>query len=306
MREARTLSGEKGVRMPNKKVVLAALAAALLFGVVISGCNRNREPSVASAERRQRQQQRTRRDLDTGTTRPAEVLSASVRRTPQPRQTPDYQYSQPTVKPTVHSYYANGVQMAQVYEPLPEPIPVEHLPAYRQQQATYYASSGTYYADGGSSYYAQQSQPYYAQPYQATSYAQTSYYEPIEVIHPSPELAMAKAQLQNPAVITPVYTQPMPQTYIPVPVVEARPAPIPELEPVRYQRVAQRQIYVEPPPPAPVPVMMSAAPARHGQQSLPRNDTQRALAPLSSQSQQPVQSQGWVSSPTTAMRTMYR
>ena len=282
--------------MPNKKVILAVLAAALLFGVTVSGCNRNREPCVASLDTRHRQQ-RARRDLDSGSTRPAEVLSASVRRTPQPRQTLDYQYSQPVV----NSYYPNGVQMAQVYEPLPEPIPVEHLPQYRQQQAAYYnnpaySSGGTYYA---------QSQPYYAQPYQqASGYVQTSYYEPIEVIHPTPELAMAKAQLQNPPVITPVYSQPV-QTYVPAPVVmEARPAPIPELEPVRYQRVAHRQVVSEPPPPAPVPVMMSNVPARSEQRHAPRNDVQRALAPLSQTGAPP--GQGWVSSPTTAMRTVYR
>lgn len=278
--------------MPNKQVALALVAAALLFGVAVSGCNRNRDTRVASLDKRHRQQ-RSRRDIESGSThRPAEVLSASVRRPTRRHNAPDYQYN--NTVPTATSYYQNGVQMAQVYEPLPEPIPVESLP-YHQQPATYYAT--TYYADGGAAPYTQ-GQPYYAQPYQGSGYAYTG---PIEVIVPTPELALAKAQLQSPPVITPVYTQPAP-VYTPAPtMMEARPAPIPELEPVRYQRVAARH-YVEPPPP--VPVMMSTVPARYERANRPQNDVQRALAPLAQV--QPSPQQGWVSSPTTAMRTTHR
>lgn len=91
----------------------------------------------------------------------------------------------------------------------------------------------------------------------------------------TPELAMAKASLPPQPVVyqTPTATQP-----------RALP-PIPELEPVRYRAPAARTSN------RPVAeIMMSANGDRH--------DVQRALAPIGPADP----AQGWVSSPTTAMR----
>jgi hypothetical protein len=104
--------------------------------------------------------------------------------------------------------------------------------------------------------------------------------QPAVVVHPTPELALARAAMPMPA---PSYAAPAPTAR------QARPAPgiapIPELEPARYVARA-------------TPARRSPQPYAATTQVSYRNrrvEVQRALAPL--------QEQGWVASPATAMRS---
>ncbi|MCC8167378.1 MAG: hypothetical protein LIQ31_14865 [Planctomycetes bacterium] len=256
----------------NRYVVLAILAAMVATGVSISGCNRNRDNRLASNTRRA-QGTSARRTGEDRPVRPAEVLSASARRNNRPRRSPAATYdriranqaitaSAPAVPaPAPIEYYspspapvpvpAPRYEYAYVNEPLPEPVPVMS-PVYTLPTTT---------ADGGTFH----SQPYYLEPvyspaapapvYQPAVYAMA---EPAYVApaHQTPELAWARAALEpmamapamplrsaakpvaypggfvNPEPITPV-CYPTPQgTEV------CYPVPIPELEPVRYRRVA--------------------------------------------------------------------
>lgn len=153
--------------------------------------------------------------------------------------------------------------MAQVYEPLPEPVPVhEVFPGYPAPQAAQY------------------------QPVQY-------YPQPVQVIHPSPELAMAKAAFEPLPTPVPQMQQPVQPIVVPAVRPDQFSAPIPELEPIRYHRVANNP----PPTPVPVPLMMSSGNNRAQQRD--SREMQRALAPLSQPSST---GQDWVSSTTTAMR----
>ena len=283
--------------MPTKSLVITLLAAALLFGMAISGCNRNRDDRYAMNNRKPAKQsgRRDQRTRESGV-RPAEVLSASTRRQAPRGQMPrgpgtadlvqvPY-YAQPAYA-SVPSQYQNhdvyyaqpqaSYTVAQAYEPLPEPVPV-----YGGYQAAPVA------------YHVPQAQTTYAQPY--------VYENDLVTIHssPSPDLAMAKAMLEpmpaQPVFVPSTYQQQPVQYAAPAPVVyqQAIPAPIPELEPVRYHRVAA----VPAQPQRAAPVMMSASPARY--ESRNNRDVQRALAPLPSPA---VAEREWVASPNTAMRT---
>lgn len=271
--------------MPNRTVVLSILTAALLFGAAISGCNRNRDTCAAANAPRQERRTKNRDVAYAGnrSVRPAEVLSASAyrpQRRPAARESLPYVAS-PVSRPQPAYYtqqYTTSGDLARVHEPLPEPVPVhEVFPNYpvaqTYQPAPYYSQPAQYY---------QQPTPYYPQL--------------VQMNHPSPELAMAQANLQPLPMPVPV-TQMQPVQPVVVPTV--RPdqfgAPIPELEPIRYHRVANN-----PPPapmPAPVPVMMSSG-SNRGRQGDSR-EMQRALAPLPPPG---GSSQEWVASPTTAMR----
>ena len=303
--------------MPNKRVILSIFAAALVFGVAVSGCNRDRDARVAMDSRRQGQQNnrqpraegRDRRKnvsrdrnnvaVASRTVRPAEVLSASAHR-PARRSRPaapvSRPYSAPYEAPSYGQPYIQAVShgLAQAYEPLPEPIPVSEL--YRTQgYSGTYAAAAPSYPSASSSYassYSTSTQPVFVS---ATEVAPMYASEPY-VLPSSPELAMARASLEPVEVAAPVYYAPSMQPIQAVEYVQPmeRPVfgvPIPELEPVRYPGVAVQQPVQAP---APLPVALNS-----GRQGAPVRvpEKQRALAPL-------PQPQGWVPSPaTTAMRT---
>lgn len=278
-------------------MILAIVGTALLFGVAISGCNRNRDTrSTASTRRPVKNTKRQERDLaQAPTVRPAEVLAASVKR-PQrrgpagPGAQPYQQRRQPTMQ---HDYYQplpvaaqTGYELARAYEPLPEPVPVASL--YNQSgMSEVYTLSDT----GVPMYQTENYAPAYG------AYTQPApYYEPPRVVHPSPELAMARATLPPPPSAGPIYAQPaQPAAFVPPIEPQMFHAPIPELEPVRYQRVAQQQ--------PPMPLMSGPVRQQHVPQLAPiatqtNYETRRALEPLA---QPAPAAQGWIPSPATAM-----
>ncbi len=250
--------------MPSARIIAAIMGAALLVGAVVSGCNRNRDVSAANSRRPAQNAVSDYSDLAQApmVSRPAEVLAATVRRPQRNRPaTPD---TRRAVRETMyHDYYQPGYPPASLspqsaaelarYEPLPEPVPVADL--YGRRNA------------------------YASQPARPAPIA--------PVVHPSPELAMARAALmrEHPAPAS----VPAQSAGFVVPPIEPYlfSAPIPELEPVRYQRVAaqtrQRQSRS-------IHDVSAVTPAA--------GDARRALEPLG----RPVPSpQGWVPSPVTAM-----
>ncbi len=169
------------------------------------------------------------------------------------------------------------VLSASAYRP-PVRAPQYQAPQYQQAPALAYAPNIRVVPIRDSV-----SQPVQAHP--------VRYVQPVPqpvVVHPTPELAMARASMPVPAYVAPAPTA---RQARPAP----GPAPIPELEPARYIASAPRYH-------APQPVMMTARPAQPN-----RQEVQSALAPLP----QPAQSrplppqQGWVASPATAMRSGY-
>lgn len=355
--------------MPTKTVIVALLSTTLLVGAVVSGCKRNRDDGLASAQSRRRTS-RQHEVSSVRNVRPAEVLSASayrppVRRrqdAPQSRQQRAPRYDQQGYN-TYQQNYPNQVSYQQparrqpAYEPLPEPIPVSHLsaaPAYQYAamqpvnyaQPTYVAQTYNQPAYAQPAY-AQQptfAQPNYQQPVAGTPQRDDRYshlpeyaYKPTRNGRPeNPDLAMARARLAPlqanphnynrqplpaPAVEAIQPMQPV-QPYnnanpyndnynrtqapndfnyspdsAPVPGVvpsQFNSAPIPELEPVRYQRVAAAQ----PRPKRRVPEITALAPIKPPQ---PRQQQQvaayitgreqaevtRALAPINQAKQAP-------------------
>lgn len=281
--------------MPSKKVILAILAIALAFGAVVSGCNRNRETRVAQAGKKRQTQTGNKRPSSSKNTakrggsrrgresvreielaqapavRPAEVLSATVRRPrgPSARPYPGQYQTQPIYQQNYQPLpvYATSYDLAKVHEPLPEPIPVSQLYSYSQPQPVY------------------QPQPYAAP---AVYAAPAPAPEPAWVAYPSPELAMASAVLEPVSFAAPAYASQPAATTTFVPPIEPRmfQAPIPELDPVRYQRVAAGQaqqipVLMSGPVPVPVPAW-SASPQPVAQPA-------------------PTRIQGWIPSPATAM-----
>lgn len=370
------LGGER-LFMPTKPVIVAIFAIALLFGVVVSGCNRNRDNSVASAQSRRGAKQHELSSVRN--VRPAEVLSASAyrppvrrKRNPPPasRPQPNYQdynrqqyadYGSPQYSFRQPSYtQAPAYQVAQAYEPLPEPVPVSQL----NSGTASYVNADSYYApaayqtvpsvqQGGYNYgysspaSAQPPAQYYGQAGRDDRYGHlpeyaykpaAAAYVPPAARPQSPDLAMARARLARPQAAAlpppPVQThQNAPQVQrdgnnaprynynyntAPVPPVDPRQfsAPLPELEPVRYQRVAQAQPSRAPRQVPQVPVMMAGGQGQQqakaqGQQAKfgqlqpvggfggDAMEAERALAPIE-QSAQGDQRE-WVSSAATAM-----
>ncbi len=285
--------------MPSKKVILAMLAVALAFGVVVSGCNRDGETRMARADgkrqpsgKKQRQTKNagSRRDRTRGTelaqapaVRPAEVLASTVRR---PRQAgrpaasmtrsmdtrPQYQQNYQPLPVTI----ATSRNLARVQEPLPEPIPA----ALYYSQAAYQAQS-----------YPAPAYEAYAAPVVHSAPLIVPTADPAPIAHPSPELAMARAALEPAPFAAPGYAQqPRPAGYVPPIEPQMFRAPIPELEPVRYQRVA-----AAPPRVAPVLISGPVVPVPTWSDA-PRTGGQNAR-----DAQPPRQEQGWVPSPATAM-----
>lgn len=306
----------------NRYVILALLAAALLVGLVASGCNRkrDRDPSLAQAKSKNSKRNASRK-INASGSRPAEVLAASTHRAnnrsrqtvnrfaefgpiPPITQSASHYAASPAPAP-VQTTYAMAApslptvalaQAAPGYEPLPEPIPLSQLPGVQMSAATpyNYNFANAYAAPAAPAAYAPPGE-YGPAPYQTAAYSsasqpnlalptavyqtQTALYEPaayqpasgfaassgyatgdylqpngiydppvpIQVIHPTPDLALARAVLAT-APNTDVYIAPppLPEVYVPstysqpyqAPQNFCPPAPIPELEPVRYQRAA--------------------------------------------------------------------
>ena len=323
--------------MGHKRVIIALLAAAALFGAAISGCNRNREPRVASAGKPRQQRQSRREVEDNAVVRPAEVLSASAQRTSSAQRTARRQ-NRPQPQ-----YYRDAqpdqFQQLAAYEPLPEPIPVSELYKTQQPTTTYaYASeptqpqayqlqTGPYYASAGSppvynqtsvpaqTHYAQasyQPSPYMSEPYTLQpSQTQPAYYEkvydrqPVQVVHPTPELAMARAKLQGPALLIDQVIIAEEPIDVPLPTPESFHVPIPELEPMRYTRASnnRRPVAVAPiQQQQPAPQQQQRQPGSYGWAQYTAN---AGTATQEAQKSPNQVDQGWVSSPTTAMRRTY-
>lgn len=296
------------------KVVLTVLAAAMLFGVAISGCNRNRNNQYSANN--SGQQINDRRDPSRHA-RPAEVLAVTVHRSaarrpaaasipPLEQTTPYYAITQPTyVSRSSYPQYAENVYVRSSnlsqYEPLPEPVPVESLRTYQPAVETYSPSAGSYGGGHQEAYeyvqpthytepapYAQPHQVYQAPP-QLHAAAPAPSAKPVLL---SPELALAKAAMEP---VAPAPMVPVPHTSAtsaPAGVPQAhQPAPLPELEPVRYRRAMDSQSIARIHPAAMYP------PAPSGRASnVPSGQSAPAPVALSSSTRD------WVAPPLTAMR----
>ncbi|MCD8138723.1 MAG: hypothetical protein LUE17_02920 [Planctomycetaceae bacterium] len=298
--------------MSRRLIVASALAAALLFGVVVSGCNRNRDVAMEARRNRQESRQRARTkqskqsrrsraestehtelaSLRPNGPRPAEVLASTVRRQPGRSRQPSEartrrrgasQLREEGVQPISASEFARTepVQPAPMYGAGYAAAPVPAAPAALAAVPSQHAYNGTEYG------------------YPASM---TVYDPPVPVVVLSPQLAMAQAALQ------PTFA-PYPAPAAPIPTANDRDlvmpaaathyaAPIPELEPVRYQRVATPAPAV---PATPNGVMMSS---RVGQTfesfrtpSVQSSEAERALAPIASPARSASE---WVPSPFTA------
>ncbi len=279
--------------MGAKHVFAIALAAAALFGVAVSGCNRESDARMASTgnarrtgQSRAMRGQRARRAVETNSAvRPAEVLAGVAHRS-RPGRSAARRFEPLPPAPAPRLDPRQERQLA-AYEPLPEPVPV-HAAASR----------------------AYVSEPYTLQP----SRTDPSSYEKIYA-HPSPELAMARAQLQGSAPLTDQVLLTEQRVGVPVPTPESFPVPIPELEPSRYSRAtdnaANSVVATLPMPwqgrqPQPLPLPPQTAGdwaqqyARYANAALPSSPPQ-AQRPVPPADGQPLQ--GWVASPATAMRT---
>lgn len=181
----------------HRKIILSIFAVAALFGLNISGCNRNRTQTVANRQ--------ARRD-NSRTVRPAEVLSASAYRPPQ-------------------HVYARTI-------PAPAPAYSEPAMAYRQQGQ--YQQQYQQYAQPQQVAYHPQPQPVYQQPQPA--YVQPAIMAPQMAmaqgyISPAP----APRPVQSGPQIQPL--QYMPPASAPHPPTMYAHAPLPELEPMRPYRL---------------------------------------------------------------------
>lgn len=275
--------------MANKRIIAAVVGAALLVGAVVSGCNRNRDASAAKSRRPVKTTPAVMSELaQASIARPAEVLAASVRRPARSRPAPAMRLARRRAQASMYrDYYQqpyppavlspqSSAELAR-YEPLPEPVPVSEL--YRQdvQRGAQYANAPYGGAQSGDAYsYAFIRDARNAQPR-----------APAQINH-SPELAMARAALTPVAIPPPAPAMPtMAETAarfsnFVVPPIEpnlfAAPAPIPELEPVRYQGA---------PPQTP---------------RLPRLVPQISQLPARQPAAAKSWTQGWVPSPTMSSR----
>ncbi len=258
--------------MPNKSIVLMVGAAALAFGLILSGCNRNNRSATAM---------KTTRNPSSAAqgARPAEVLSASAFRPPA--------YSAPEAAPTLAQVRPQPVQ--------PQPVQPQYATAQYVQPrpaATYtpqprYAQASVSQPQYATVQYAP-SEAYYDNPQLAYAHAVHFSSAPVRPVQPTPDLAMAKAALPPPVPVRPAAVEVVPAGY--------QRAPLPELEPARFQRLPTDRGAARPA----AELMMSS-----GAAGTDRQEIQRALAPLADARSQPDSRQGWVASPVTAMRRGY-
>lgn len=107
--------------MRRRQIFLSAIAAALLFGLAVSGCNRDSSRTASRPANKNRQNQ---------SVKPAEVLSASAYR-PAPRR------SEPLPPPS--AVYSEAYAMAPASSVYAQPQPVQYVAA--TQPVNYYAAS---------------------------------------------------------------------------------------------------------------------------------------------------------------------
>lgn len=280
--------GEKGEGMPTRTILLSVIASALLFGVCVSGCNRQSRSKAVAMKNSARAQMAA---------RPAEVLSASAHRAP-PRhydvpvrpvsvdQAPVRMASAPRYPPAAvppalpetwavpPNHYAmaapagyaprpSSPHYVAYSEPLPEPVPVVY-PASAAIPAPY--------------------QPYTPAP--PAQYMTSADLVPLTPTYPTtvarPELTVAKA------VLTPLPYEP--QSAEPRAARAVERAPIPELGPrgVAEPVVPKRRA---------AEILMSTS------EEADRREALRAIEPLAKPSVASAPEHGWVASPVTAMRS---
>lgn len=314
--------------MSTKSIIVAIFALALVFGVVASGCNRNRDNSVASAKTR-RQSSKKHELSSVRNVRPAEVLSASAYRPPvrRKRQPPESPRRQPTMYNNYNNtngyytapyqqqqpaYSSASYQVAQAYEPLPEPVPVSQLnntgtASFIDSGTSYYTTTPASYNYAQPEYYTNQTTnnrtntrygdlPEYA--YKPSRPDRAAYAPPPPMVArpQSPDLAMARAHLSPlPVPQTQTYAPSAPAAPVmqnntgrynynltPVPPVEPSQfsAPLPELEPVRYQRVANTRTSHAPRQVPQVPVVAPGQGWQQQQQPQQQQAQFRQLQPV--------------------------
>jgi hypothetical protein len=217
--------------MPGKYALAALALGTLVFGLSISGCNRDQRTASRSGRVRTRERG----------VKPAEVLAVSVYR-PSAAVSRPYRLPAPAAPAPA---FASAVQ--------PEAIPARPAP-----RAPVYAAAPAQYAVQPVAYVG----PIYSEPSAAA-------FRPLPLIQPTPDLAIAMADLSAMA----------PAALAPVPPVASIPrvfprAPIPELSP-DFQRSAQAAIQ---------PAGIGIRSRRAGSD---RMEIQRALAPLAEQPLQP-------------------
>ncbi len=307
--------------MRHKRILVAVAAAALLFGVGASGCNRNADTRVASASVRPSPSSAA------ASSRPAEVLAASTHRAPT-RRAPIARPQYPALPARAEAAMpmVNGRQLAR-FEPLPEPVPVNnaYASAYPAQQQYY--GMPAYPAQSGSAYaaapqaYQMQSGPAFASSGAAPVYNRTAVpgQAPVLPVPPAPEYVASSGFISEPYVLVPsrtnpgfydkVYDRPVAPRQPPYPPV-ANPAPDLVMARAQLQGSAplsdrvvfpQAQASQTPPNTVPLPTPRSYSapipelqPIRYNGQTLParRRAVPVALTPV----------EGWVASPATAMR----
>lgn len=287
--------------MSKRIVILGCLVVAMLFGVVLSGCNDNREQARRDKRERRSDSDRGRRDRRTARVdrrdddssplismrsdrqHPAEVLSASVRRSPESdRRAEQRRPSRPMAIQPIYTH--EFTEFASVSEARPAPVPAAADGSYMYYVRDSHVNAPTQYG--------------YSEPgYLSDAYSPNMavYDPPVPVVVLSPQLSMAQAVLE-PAPLASVYIPTADTRDLVVPAIQVQQlsAPIPELEPVRYQRIATPE-----PSSAPKPVMMSGGTAPRPASLSRTSEVERALAPLSSPAQA---GREWVPSPVTAMR----
>lgn len=234
--------------MSYKSMLITAMAAVTLFGVTVSGCNRDTRTAMKT----------TRANSRSGTTRPAEVLSASAYRPP-----------------------------ARTVVAAPAPVPAPTLAQAPQQPARQYHRAPT--AAPARQQYARtapqqnMTQAEYFASAQAYAYSAPAPVPAARPVQYTPDLVVARADL--PAPRTTAYAPSA--APVPMPAVYVR-APIPELEPVRYQRLSPASSGGR----SAAEIMIAEREQRAAQSEL-----QSALSPLPASPQA-----DWVASPATAMR----
>lgn len=188
--------------MSHKSMVLTVVAAALVIGLGVAGCNHNRRrvaSATPSARQAPRQSQRPQ------SSRPAEVMAATAMRPARA----DHVYANYVAQR--HSVPVQDYYLTSAPQTYAAPVVIEPQMYYPQPEVAYQPV-------------AQPAQ--YARPImspQPTPVAQPVRAVEPRAYHPTPDLAMAAAM------------QPRPVVYQPTP--PSRPAPIPELSPARAQQL---------------------------------------------------------------------
>ncbi|MCC8181240.1 MAG: hypothetical protein LIP23_10075 [Planctomycetes bacterium] len=258
----------------STKTVFTILALACLgLGIGISGCNRSRDTAMRPTKR------------NPNAVRPAEVLSASAYRPPVQRHiaaAPAQPGYIQTNQPQPGYQTAAMTQPRQQFQPRQPQQHQQQQRQYAQQPQQYYAMAPAAMVQSRPHQQVTRSVPASREPAQGYQYIPAqSRQRPERQYHPTPELAMARANLEPVRIAN--------HSQLPAPVMRA---PIPELEPPRFARVTY-----------PVPHLRPSAEVMVSGVQPQRQEVQQALTPLRAPTNSRNADQGWVASPTTAMRS---